>query len=347
MENVDEGIKVINTLSELIYPQLYHETQQPQAENAAAEPELSEPIDIETDHDEYQYSEFEENEIPDETDDTEFIAHETEPLLQGVANQIIDDITMTTDNIDENSIEGETEKVQGQPDNEINSDSTPTEASVEQEESTTSEITEAENIENSTLGENQNEDLLATTDANPPDDAQTERNEITESKTEASSPPVEKEVSPVTEPSEEATTQIIRELTSRTTVLEPVDSPVSTTIANFMHNINDEITTTSSALYETTTIDTRREEKAKFSPNLFFRFFLFLFAEKNHRADIDYLAVSLGLSCYSDKQCQLADSNSYCSEEKVCECQATQNSAISSECTARKTGCAEGTFQVK
>jgi hypothetical protein len=278
MENFDEGIKVINTLSELIYPQLYHETQQPvsQDENAATEgePELSEPIDIETDHDEYQYAEFEENEIPDETDDTEFIAHETEPLLQGVANQIIEDFTMTTDNPEENSIVTEIENVQGQTettDNEISSDLTQTEASngsVDAVEVTTSEITEAENIENSTLGDKQSEDLLVTTDALTPDDVQTEKNEIAESKIESTSPPVEKEVSPVTESNKEATTQIIQELTSRTTVLEPVDSPVSTTIANFMHSINDEITTTSS-VYETTTIDTRRNANVKFKKAFF------------------------------------------------------------------------------
>lgn len=284
--NFDDGIKVINTLSELIYPQLYHETQQPvlqsENENAATEasvhygePELSEPIDIETDHDEYQYSEFEENEIPDETDDTEFIAHETEPLLQGVANQIIEDITMPTDeNIDENSIVTETEKVQGQPettDNEINSDLTQTEAlniyddeNIEKVESTTSEIIEAENIENSTADGKQNEDLLVATDVKTSDDLQTEKNEITESKIELTSPPVAEEVSSATESTKEETTQIIQELTSRTTVLEPVDSPVSTTIANFMHNISDEITTTSSAIHETTTIDTRRNATENF-----------------------------------------------------------------------------------
>jgi hypothetical protein len=211
-ENLDEGIKVINTLSELIYPQLYHETQQPVAhsENAVTEanvhyeePELSEPIDIETDHDEYQYNEdFEENEIPDETDDTEFIAHETEPLLQGVANQIIEDITMTTDSIDENSIENQTEEVQGHStENEINSHLKETDTTSEADgkvEVTTSEITQAENIENSTSEDDHREVLLGAADVKINDDIYTEKNEISESKIESASTTAEKEVSPVT-----------------------------------------------------------------------------------------------------------------------------------------------------
>lgn len=68
--------------------------------------------------------------------------------------------------------------------------------------------------------------------------------------------------------------------------------------------------------------------------------------EKIHRADLDNLAVSLGQRCSSDKQCQLADSNTFCNDEQICECEAARNSAISTECSARNSGCAEGTFQV-
>lgn len=68
--------------------------------------------------------------------------------------------------------------------------------------------------------------------------------------------------------------------------------------------------------------------------------------EKIHRADLDNLAVSLGLSCNSDKQCKLADENTFCNENQVCECESARNSVISSECSAGNTGCADGTFQV-
>lgn len=71
-----------------------------------------------------------------------------------------------------------------------------------------------------------------------------------------------------------------------------------------------------------------------------------IITEKTNRLDLDNLAVSLGLSCENDHQCQLADSNSYCNERKICECEATRSSTISSECSAQNRGCAEGTFQV-
>jgi hypothetical protein len=121
-ENFEDEIKVINTLSELIYPQLHHDSAQPviDSENSISnlnaqhnideEPELSEPIDIDTEverDDEYQYND--ENEIADENEEF-LIAHETEPLLQGAANQInyLDDTTLPTDeNINENFTSGE------------------------------------------------------------------------------------------------------------------------------------------------------------------------------------------------------------------------------------------------
>lgn len=72
-----------------------------------------------------------------------------------------------------------------------------------------------------------------------------------------------------------------------------------------------------------------------------------VFTEKTQRLDLDNLAVSLGLPCENDKQCQLADSNSYCNEQHVCDCEAMRSSALSSECSAQNRGCAEGTFQVR
>lgn len=54
----------------------------------------------------------------------------------------------------------------------------------------------------------------------------------------------------------------------------------------------------------------------------------------------------MGLSCYNDQQCEMADPHSYCNEDQVCDCKATKNSVISSQCSARRNGCQEGTFQV-
>lgn len=71
-----------------------------------------------------------------------------------------------------------------------------------------------------------------------------------------------------------------------------------------------------------------------------------MFIEKIYRADLDNLGVSLGLSCENDRQCRLADPNTYCNEKHVCECEAMRNSPISTECSSLNRGCAEGTFQV-
>lgn len=43
----------------------------------------------------------------------------------------------------------------------------------------------------------------------------------------------------------------------------------------------------------------------------------------------------------------MSDPYTYCSSEKVCDCEAAKMSAFSLECSARNTGCAEGTFQCK
>lgn len=83
-DDINDEMKVINTLSELIYPQLQNEIKHEE------EPELSGPIDInpEPNDDDYYSETEEENEIPDEIDDTEFIPHETDALLEDVSGII-------------------------------------------------------------------------------------------------------------------------------------------------------------------------------------------------------------------------------------------------------------------
>lgn len=105
---VENENKVINSLSELIYPQYHHENTKPTIETANSvtemvnnqvdveddsdneveaydyteeNPELSGPIDITTEDDEHHEEHDEDNEISGEHD-TEFIQHETEPLMQ-------------------------------------------------------------------------------------------------------------------------------------------------------------------------------------------------------------------------------------------------------------------------
>lgn len=333
-EEVDEGIKVINTLSELIYPPMHHETNQPELESASSvteaeiaenlvdgdedqgsddndayidsidenhddeEPELSGPIDV-TEHDEDHYNEApEENEIPDESDDleTEFITHETEPLLQDIANQMMHYIEESTTAVNEDDIETTTVQNQevesqlvltGDEVDEADKEITQTETEAAEVEQATemidvhvSETSEAENIENLTMEENQNEELQElTTNVSDAFDAPTEKPVEIESTTirdiqpelvqkiditsddfsssTTSAPTTASKISPVTELIMDATTQAIIELTSRTTVMEP-HAEISSTIANFIHNINDDVTTISSLSNEATTKDTRR-----------------------------------------------------------------------------------------
>lgn len=62
------------------------------------------------------------------------------------------------------------------------------------------------------------------------------------------------------------------------------------------------------------------------------------------RVDLGDGSVSLGLKCMNDKQCQLADPYTYCSKEGLCDC--AHQVEDTQQCSAKKRGCAEGTFQV-
>lgn len=339
-ENDDDGIQVINTLSELIYPKQDHETRPTlEVANSVTEaaitenfvddedqekdtsdsdsyndespehdPDFSDPIDIVTEHDDDQYHEEpEENEIPDETDDleTEFIQHETEPLLQDIANQMMHYIeesstakerkeieTTTVQNIDETEGQSTNEEMSQEINGTAQTEATETEAATEVIDVRVSETSEAENMN---VSENKNGHLeeLATDAVEaivPPTEIPVEiENSSTASGISEALKVISDEVSsaaslvqeassavsPVPEATTvpegivDATTEAILDLTSRTTVMEP-DAEISSTIANFIHDRSgDEFTTVSTISSEATTKDTRREFSASFFKSTF------------------------------------------------------------------------------
>jgi Low-density lipoprotein receptor domain class A len=404
-EQAEEGIKVINTLSELIYPQSVHETKTPEIEiassvteaeaavetenligdeeektpeaptdneatyvdeNPVQDPDFSDPIDIVTEQEEDIYSEApEENEIPDEHDDleTEFIQHETEPLLQDIANQIMHLIEESTTVKEEEAVETTTADAS----HAMEETQTEADQATEMIDERVSESSEVENMENSQDGASKNghleepttvtdEFITVTENADHTEASSTDGNvsQLTrdpdaiyfpDDDSPAATPAPLNIPTTVTEVMMDATTQVIQELTSRTTVMEP-NAEISTTIANFIHTTKDDVTTISPIPSEYTTKDSRRKLKFVGAFRAFPTAFC-AFPEKIHRADLDNLAVSLGLSCNNDRQCQLADPNTYCNDQRVCDCEAMRQSTISSECSAAKTGCAEGTFQCR
>ncbi len=68
---------------------------------------------------------------------------------------------------------------------------------------------------------------------------------------------------------------------------------------------------------------------------------------KGTRIDLGGGAISLGLSCTTDKQCQLSDPYSYCNLEGKCDCTNVGDASLQGECGADKPGCADGTFQCR
>ncbi|XP_037907577.1 titin [Hermetia illucens] len=105
----------------------------------------------------------------------------------------------------------------------------------------------------------------------------------------------------------EATTQTMLGLASRVTTMEP-GAPVSA-------NLNFESTPKPTSVLEI-----------------------------RKRVELGDDAVSLGLPCTLDKQCQNADPNTHCNEIGVCDCSYKSDE---DHCSAERTGCSEGTFQCR
>lgn len=283
-KETDNGIKVINTLSELIYSHTNqekkpeettvaeHETETYEEdsyqgstdssydsdnESPALNPSFSEPIDIVTEHEDEEYHESPEtNEIPDEADDleTEFIQHDTEPLLQDVANQMMHLIEDST------SMDGIEASSPSEPPNQSNNDvELITEASISENTSEViysrvSESLEAERIKESSSDGNKNENLQDMIIVDEAITTPTEKQPEDEITTEMKAGEPVGESATVTEPPLASTTEIILELTSRTAIVDGEHAALSSTITNFIH---DGETTTSSALLSSTVKDTR------------------------------------------------------------------------------------------
>lgn len=291
----NDDIKV-NTLSELIYPENHQQppttlrspSEETETENTYVDEfsnEFSDPIDIVTENDvnDHEYHE-EENEIPDETDDleSEFIQHETEPLLQDIANQMMHLIEQSSTTYE--ATLPSSSSLNGGDEDEIAAASTVTE-SVNKKEGRNETQTEATDDEKTTQmidvhvketsddGENRNAE-----NAKPVKDETKIDTEklVVMGETESSTPStISSGPSSTTDTIVDSTTQAIVELKGRTKIMEPNAELVSSTIVNFIQADSLASTTTTITSIESPTNDSRRE--LNFSVALLFEYILHFF----------------------------------------------------------------------